>query len=242
MTESPTLSVQNRQTINSFEQSMRQVTPNSAEATGALQKMQTEIAAENPTKKTDPTISSAVAKQLQSDGFMITTDKDGDFVYNPQTNDQSSNAASVRKPEESDFVKFAQMMPKIAPGATVDAKDFAADFGDQNAAILQSLGLQSITNENNGQFQAEFANNGTIPFGEDSLEYSKSVSFNLTNSNAGTQLDKIKGLKGKEGSLNPTLSQIVIAPEDMTAKQWTVNVTGKELLVSGTEVVQVKDI
>jgi hypothetical protein len=241
MTDSIAQSSQVQQTIKGFEQSMRNTTPNSVEAAGALQKMQQELAGEIPTLKTDPTISSAVAAQLQSDGFMIVAGKDGNLAYSSQTSDQSPSATPVRKPEESDFVKFAEMMPKIAPGSTVDAKDFAADFGDQNAAILQSLGLQSITSANNGQYQAEFANSGAVPMGTDTLEYAKSISFNLANTSAGTTLDKIKGLKGKEGALNPTLSQIVIAPEDMQAKQWTVNVTGKELMVSGTEVVQVPD-
>jgi hypothetical protein len=133
------------------------------------------------------------------------------------------------------------LLPQMTVGTTVNSENFANTFGSQDAAVLNSLGLQSITDGKNGLFQAQFDNGGSIPFGADTLEFSKNVQFDLKSTSAGIELYGIKGLKGKEGSINPTLSRIEIAPEDQQAKSWKVNVTGKELMVSGTQTIQVAD-
>jgi hypothetical protein len=128
----------------------------------------------------------------------------------------------------------------VQSGQKVEAKDFASIFGAQDAAILQSMGLQDVSNTN-GHFQADFSQPGSIPFGSDKLEYQKTASFDFETTSTGIELSNVQGLKGTEGPLNPTVTKISIAPEDDETRQSKVVVTGKESFMSANQTFEVPD-
>jgi hypothetical protein len=249
----PTKEVQSRvQAIEGIEHSLANATPQSTEAAGALSKMQQELTAENSTKGSNPDIAAQVAKQLKSDGFSnVSVDKTGDLIFSQpkqvagqsggqKASDGTVASAPARTTEESDFVNFAGMLSKVQSGQKVEAKDFTSVFGAQDAAILQSMGLQDVSNTN-GHYQADFSQAGSINFGSDKLEFQKTASFDLKTSSAGTVLSGVQGLKGTDGSLNPTVTKISISPEDPKTKEWKVDVTGKEAFLSGNQTFEIKD-
>jgi len=246
----PTNEVQTRvQAIEGIEHSIANATPQSAEAAAALSKMQQELTTENASKGSGADISGQVAKQLQADGFSnVTVDKSGDLIFNQsdQAAGQKAEAGTAastiapRAPEESDFVNFAAMLSKVQSGQKVEAKDFASVFGAQDAAILQSMGLQDVSNTN-GHFQADFSQPGSIAFGSDKLEYQKTASFDLQTSSTGTVLSNVEGLKGTQGPLNPTVTKIAISPENAQTDTSKVVVTGKESFKSANQTFEVPD-
>jgi len=142
------------------------------------------------------------------------------------------------QPSESDFAKFANMLTNVPNVAEIETKDFAAVFGDDDAA--NSLGLQRLTNKN-GCFEATFITAGNVPCGTATLQYGTKVKFVLVQGANGVEMRNLKGLRGKEGMLNPTITDIVVSQEDLTSKQWTIHVTAKEMFVSATRDVVVKD-
>jgi len=235
--------------------------PNSPEQAQAVQKMLQEVAAENASK--DLSVSAQVVKQLRSDNYTnVSIDDQGNMIFNPSDKtansasvDQTANStsldqsaqsdksapSSVRKPQELDFVKFAEMLSKVQSGQTVEAKDFPSVFGAEDAAILQSMGLQSVS-DSSGHFKAGFAQSGSIPFGSDLVQFSKSVEFDLKTTSSGVEMDNIKGLKGKEDSLNPTVTKVKVGPDDPSTNDYTVVATGKELFVSADKTYLVSDV
>ena len=226
------------QAIEGIEHSLSQVASNSTEQAAAFAKMQLELSQENGGNSgsaANKDLSKQVLKQLQADGFSnVAVDQSGSLTFNPadkvagqKPSDSTASLSSTHLPQEADFIKFAQMLTQVPSGQKVDAKDFATAFGADDAAILQSMGLQSIANTN-GHFETPFAKDGSIPCGSDTLEFQKATSFDFQSSSQGIELSNIKGLKGKEGALNPTVTKVSIAPEDPQSKQWKVDVTGKE--------------
>jgi len=142
------------------------------------------------------------------------------------------------EPKESDFPKFINLLPNVPATAKIETQDFVAVFGD--AASVNALGLRRLTNRR-GCFEATFATPGAVQCGPATLEYGTKVKFTLVGCAGGVEMKNVKGLRAREGMLNPVITDIQVSIEDPIVKQWTVHVTAKEMFISATRDVVIAD-
>src|ERR1700733_5799839 len=194
----------------------------------------------------NPELAKALELQLTKNGFpSFALSANGDIVYNPvsPSSDQNPTASSGSSngPSESDFVNFAKIVaskfqpgdPALTTGVSVDAKDFTADFGAADAAVLNRLGLNSISLKQN-QVVATFAKPGEVSFGDDPLMYSSQVTMDYANANGTMNFSKISGLKGSDSGFTANVTAIDIAPPDPKTGLTDVKYQGKIGFISKT--------